>query len=287
MSAVERGFPNPPSSQPQWLDLAKKVFNDLSGRWDTSLCNGGLRWQPFNVDGVGGQYDQKSAIANGLFFQLAARLARHTGDTKYSEWAEKTYDWVTRINLIGGPNEGHGAKDFNVFDGSQCTDLNCTQVDHDLWSYNAGTYLLGVATMASISPSRSPWAARALGHLTATQTSFVYKDSGILWDPNCETQGGTYYPCNTDQAWFKGYLARWMAQAAQLQPQLKSTVKSILSASAQAVAKACPGPTDICGMVWTSGASDGIIGEGHQVSAMSATIGLLGADVKPPPARGR
>lgn len=51
MLAAERGFPDPPRDQPQWLALAKAVFNDLAGRWDDQTCDGGLRWQvyAFNV----------------------------------------------------------------------------------------------------------------------------------------------------------------------------------------------------------------------------------------------
>ena len=46
MLAAERGFPNPPIDQPQWLQLAENVFNSLVNRWqDDETCDGGLRWQ--------------------------------------------------------------------------------------------------------------------------------------------------------------------------------------------------------------------------------------------------
>lgn len=49
MTAAEYGFPNPPTDQSQWLDLAKRVFNEQAARWDMEedkdTCNGGLRYK--------------------------------------------------------------------------------------------------------------------------------------------------------------------------------------------------------------------------------------------------
>lgn len=49
MSAAEYNFPHPAEDQPQWLGLAQAVFNTQAARWDTEHCNGGLRWQIFQV----------------------------------------------------------------------------------------------------------------------------------------------------------------------------------------------------------------------------------------------
>jgi mannan endo-1,6-alpha-mannosidase len=49
MSAAEFNFPHPDPDQPQWLGLAQAVFNTQAARWDTEHCNGGLRWQIFQV----------------------------------------------------------------------------------------------------------------------------------------------------------------------------------------------------------------------------------------------
>lgn len=46
MQAAERTFPDPPSDQPQWLQLAENVFQTMIARWKSNdTCNGGLRWQ--------------------------------------------------------------------------------------------------------------------------------------------------------------------------------------------------------------------------------------------------
>lgn len=98
MTAAERSFPIPSTANVTYIDFAKGVFNDMAGpHWNTSTCNGGLQWQ-FNPNNAGFYY--KSSIANGGFFQLAARLARYTGNSTYSDWAEKTYDWMARIGLL-------------------------------------------------------------------------------------------------------------------------------------------------------------------------------------------
>jgi mannan endo-1,6-alpha-mannosidase len=134
MTAAELGFPNPGPQQPQWLALAQAVYNTMLARFD-NLCGGGLHWQTYTVE-TG--YSYKNAIANGCFFNIAARLALYTGNASYAEEAVKTYDWVTAIGFIDD--------NYNVFDGAD-SNQNCSQINHQQFSYNAGVYLLGAATM--------------------------------------------------------------------------------------------------------------------------------------------
>jgi mannan endo-1,6-alpha-mannosidase len=137
MLAAETNFPNPPSDKPQWLALAQAVFNEFATRWDTQNCGGGLRWQifPFNNG-----FNYKNSIANGAFFNLAARLARYTGNTTYGDWAEKIWDWEEELKLID--------TDYNVYDGATI-EQNCTVLTKLQWTYNAGIYLHGAANMFS------------------------------------------------------------------------------------------------------------------------------------------
>lgn len=134
MTAAEQQFPNPPSS-PSWLNIAQNVFERQVARWDNATCDGGLRWQIFTFN-TG--YDYKSAISTGIFFQLAARLARFTGDQRYAEWATRSYDWINSVGLVNS--------DFDVFDGAQI-DQDCTSVNKLQWTYNAATFLYGSAIM--------------------------------------------------------------------------------------------------------------------------------------------
>lgn len=138
MSAAELNFPNPPANQPQWLALAQAVFNDYVSRWDTTTCGGGLRWQIFTFNSG---YNYKNTISNGCFFNIAARLAAYTGNQTYAQWAEKVWDWVGEIGLMDDT--------YHFYDGTDDT-LNCTSVNHIQWTYNAGVYMLGAATLWNI-----------------------------------------------------------------------------------------------------------------------------------------
>lgn len=134
LSAAEQRFPNPPEDKPQWLALAQAVFNTQALRWDTQFCGGGLRWQVFTFN-TG--YDYKNTISNGVFFNIAARLAKYTGNQTYADWADKVWDWTNDVGFIQG---------YHFFDGAHTT-LNCNDTNRVQWTYNAGVYMLGAANM--------------------------------------------------------------------------------------------------------------------------------------------
>lgn len=127
-------YPEPPPKQPSWLSLAQATFNLQVNRWDTQHCGGGLRWQifPFNKG-----YDYKNTISNGGFFQLAARLARYTGNDTYAEWADKTWDWMHTTPLF--------TDNYAIYDGIKIE--NCSNPYPIQWTYNVGTFLMGAANM--------------------------------------------------------------------------------------------------------------------------------------------
>jgi mannan endo-1,6-alpha-mannosidase len=135
LMAAEHNFPNPPEDSPSWLAMAQAVFNEQVARWDDRTCRGGLKWQifPFNNG-----YTYRNSISNGGLFNLAARLARYTGDAMYAEWANKVWDWVTEIGLIG--------PEYYVLDGAYEGD-NCSEPNRVEWTYNNGIFLHGAAHM--------------------------------------------------------------------------------------------------------------------------------------------
>ncbi len=138
LTAAENKFPDPTGKEPSWLALAQAIFNLQVGRWDDSLCGGGLRWQIFAWNKG---YDYKNSISNGGFFQLAARLARYTGNDTYTQWAEKSYDWIQTTPLF--------TSDYLIYDGAQ-TENNCTIASKYQWTYNIGTFLIGAANMYNL-----------------------------------------------------------------------------------------------------------------------------------------
>jgi mannan endo-1,6-alpha-mannosidase len=119
-----------------WLSLAQGVFNTQIDRWDTSSCDGGMRWQIWPYESG---YTMKNSNSNGGLFQLSARLARYTGSDTYSKWAKKIWDWSLSSPLLSNST-------WNVAD-STSAENDCSTQGNAQWSYNYGTYLMGAAYM--------------------------------------------------------------------------------------------------------------------------------------------
>lgn len=272
LSAAETNFPNPPATSPSWLSLAQAVFNEQIGRWDTTLCGGGMRWQIYYISG----YNLKNTISNGCLFNIASRLARYTGDGLYAQWAEKVWDWLFAIGLVDDA--------YNVFDNAEAQDLNCTQVDHNQWTYNAGTLLIGAATMYNYTEGSELWKNRTWGLLNRTLD--IYFPDGVMKDI-CEESNG----CDVDQRSFKAYLSRWLAATTQMAPFTYDQIMGNLRSSAVAAAAQCIGtvpgiaakPGQVCGLKWyLNGTWDGSNGVGQQMAALEVIQGILIQQVQAP-----
>lgn len=79
-------------------------------------------------------------ISNGCFFDLGARLARHTGNTTYSKTVVAAYDWLEKSALVNGTS---GV----VYDGTTVAKGNCSNIDKVEWSYVAAILNNGAAYM--------------------------------------------------------------------------------------------------------------------------------------------
>ena len=270
MSAAEKDYPQPTIGNYSWVQLTENLWNTQVRRWDTTSCNGGLKWQIFTFN-TG--YDYKNSVSNGAFFQLSARLARFTGNQTYVEWANKSYDWMIDIGLID--------PDWHIFDGTD--DLNnCTTQDRIIWTYNAGITLYGAAVMYNYTNGSAIWEQRTDGFLNSTANFFSPYDNstGIMYEPACETVN----TCDNDQYSFKGYLSRFMWDTAIIAPFTKNAIETLLTPSTLAAAAACSGGADnvTCGEKWYVGGYDGKFGVGQQLSALETIQGLLsGASVPP------
>ncbi len=267
MSAAEFNFPNPPSDQPQWLALAQAVFNTQVPRWNTESCGGGLKWQifPFNNG-----YNYKNTISNGCFFNLGARLAKYTGNNTYAEWAEKAWDWTSRIGLID--------QDYNVYDGSDDL-LNCSEINHIQYSYNAGVWLLGAASMYNHTNGSALWRDRTQKLLDRSIAFFGDPVTKILIEISCETQVPP--TCNTDMKSFKAYITRWMAATTKMAPFTYDQISEFLLINAKAAAAQCTGGPKgrECGLKWINGGQvgvwDGTTGVGEQMGALEVIQSTL------------
>ena len=277
MSAAEYNFDNPDSDQPGWLALAQGVFNSQAARWDAADCAGGLRWQIFTWNNG---YDYKNTPSNGGLFNLAARLGAYTGNQTYFDWADKTWDWLQAVGLIGA--------NYDIYDGTSIGD-NCTSLDHTLWTYTAGIMLNGAAVMwnattadASASTATADeWKNRTQGIWDAAVTNYFTGTSKMIMQEVCEPTDN----CDTDQQSFKAYLSRFMASSSKVAPWLYDLVRPYIEASAIAAGEQCDGGTDgtTCGLKWVDNSTyDGSAGVGQQMCALEIIGALLVQDSASP-----
>ncbi|KAM7187028.1 glycoside hydrolase [Rhypophila sp. PSN 637] len=270
LTAAERNFPQPNPAIPSWLQMSENIFNSLAGRWNDTACGGGLLWQIFasNPNGL----DYKNSVSNGGLFQIAARLARATGNQTYAAWANKVWDWTTGVGMMDAK--------YNVLDGASSRE-NCSKINPVSFSYSQGIYLYGAAVMANVTGDKI-WVERTEGLVEAAKSFFspFSNATNIMYEHACEQ----VYKCNTDMRSFKGYLSRFMFASTLYVPSIIPTVFGLLGASAQGAAKACTGGSDgtTCGQRWYYGGFDGMVGLGEEMCALETIQGLLVADAAPP-----
>jgi mannan endo-1,6-alpha-mannosidase len=264
MDAAEANLPDMGGDAPSWLALAQAVFNFQTGLWDDASCGGGMRWQVYSFNAG---YNLKNTISNGGYFQLAARLARYTGNDTYTDWAVKMYDWMAQSKLF------QETPDLLYIWDNTDTNNGCIDMEHHAWSYNYGTMLAGCAYLYNLTEDQQ-WATRAEHILDGAFTLFFPQTMDGVQNANLGGNVMTEFQCeptsicNQDQSSFKAYLARWMAVTAHLIPQLNSKIMPKLASSAQAAMNQCIGGNNgrMCGRQWYSSTWDGSSGVGQQVS---------------------
>lgn len=135
VTAHEAGWADPVEGK-SWLSIAAQVFEYLVASWDTQACGGGLRWQIWSF---ANGYEYKNSASNGLFFQLAGRLALATGNETFVEWAGKSLEWSREIGLVD--------EEWRVSDGASASPTNCSQINRIQWSADLGAYIEGSAAL--------------------------------------------------------------------------------------------------------------------------------------------
>ncbi|KAL8298511.1 hypothetical protein RB601_002467 [Gaeumannomyces tritici] len=271
LSAAERNFPQPESNIPSWLKMGENIFNSLASRWDTTSCGGGLPWQIYESNPNGLNY--KNSVSNAGFFQLAARLARATGNQTYADWATKIYDWSTTVGFIDSK--------FHVVDGADRRD-DCKKLNPVSFTYSSGIYMYGAAVMANHTNGNKTWTDRTLGFVKSQKQYFGPFDNAtnVLYEPACELVGS----CNVDMKSHKGQLSRFMWASTLLVPAAAKPVADLLNPSAEAAARSCTGGNKgtQCGFRWYVGGFDGDTGLGPEMCALETIQGALAATAEPP-----
>lgn len=212
----------------------------------------------------------QNSISQGCFFALGARLALYTGNQTYADWAEKTWDWMYRTQLIDNQKWG-------VYDGASM-ESNCTDITPYQFTYNAGTFILGAAAMYNRTKS-DVWKQRLDNLLQATSVFFP-NDKKIMVEVACEPVDR----CNVDESSFKAYLSRWFGAITSWAPDTLDFVLPYLQTSAKAAASLCQGGKNgrMCGLKWNEGKYDGTTGVGPQMAALEVTLNTM-AKYRPTP----
>lgn len=78
-------------------------------------------------------------LANTLFFNIGARLARMTGNGTYADYASKTWEWLEASELINN-------KTWAVYDGAKTTQ-NCSEINKIQFSAGPASLAMGAAFM--------------------------------------------------------------------------------------------------------------------------------------------
>ncbi|KAJ4298524.1 hypothetical protein N0V88_003554 [Collariella sp. IMI 366227] len=271
LSAAEYNFQNPASDKPQWLALAQAVFNTQAARWEDQDCGGGLRWQIFTWNNG---YNYKNSISQACFFNIAARLARYTGNQSYADWADRTWDWMVATKLLD-------PETYYVYDGMHIE--NCSKITPYQWTYNAGAFLLGAAAMYSYSANATQaeiWRSRIDGLLEGSLIFFTGNQRNIMTEVACEPVD----LCDLDQQSFKAYLSRWMAATTKWAPWTYERVKPLLESSAAAALSTCTGGDNkrMCGLKWNTQKWDSSTGAGQQMAAMEVVLANMIQHTRPP-----
>ncbi len=246
---------------PRYLAMAQSIFADMAGGWDAT-CGGGIWWSK--------DRKYKNAIANELFFSVAAHLATRTkarvlGHT-YPQWAAMEWHWFEHSGMI---NADHLINDGLTID--QATGA-CTNNGKTTWTYNQGVILgalsenaQGRHNKAELQSARAI-ADAALAHLADAQ--------GILHDA-CEPN------CGEDGIQFKGVFMRNLSALNRSVHDARYT--SFLTTNADSVWLKDRGDGDQFGLVWSGPPSS--LNAGSHSSALDALVGAMAAS--PPASRSR
>lgn len=239
------------TGKPEYLAMASSIFKDMSAAWDNT-CGGGIWWSR--------DRNYKNAIANELFFSVAASLARRGSDAdkaQAADWAAKEWKWFQASGMI---NKDHLVNDGLIIDK---TDGTCRNNGRTVWSYNQGVVLGGLTEWYRASHEDTLLtearilADAGLAHLT--------DDQGVLHDP-CEPK------CGADAIQFKGI---FMRNLRNLNEQVQEPrFRAFFAANAVSIWANDRTADNQLGVVWSGPVTE--TNAGSQSSALDALVAATG-----------
>ncbi|KAI1097611.1 glycoside hydrolase family 76 protein [Jackrogersella minutella] len=264
LAAEEIGFQEPSGGHPQWLTLAKTVFdlqNSDARRVDDGDCEGALRWQIFPASAG---YDYVNSASNIAYFDLAAQLAHLTGNKTYEDAASDTIELLMDIGLV--------SKKYDVYDGVHVED--CKAINKAQFSYTSAMLLQGSAFMYNHTGGDDDWKEHVDG--LVSRTLEVFFPDGVAYETACEKTSN----CNSDMIFYKSLLHRCLSSTIEMAPYTSDKILPVLKSSAKSAAAQCTGGDSgrLCGFQWSTGKFDGKTGPAQQMDVLSALASVLPAE---------
>ena len=239
------------TGKPEYLAMAGSIFKDMTGAWDNT-CGGGIWWSKDRT--------YKNAIANELFFSVAASLARRGTEQQQNsaaDWAAKEWQWFRSSGMI---NSDHLVNDGLVIDKA---DGSCRNNGRTVWTYNQGV-VLGALTEWS-KATHNPDLMMEASILADAGLSHLTDENGVLHDL-CEPK------CGADAIQFKGIFVRNLHR---LNEQLNTPrYRAFFLRNAQSLWANDRTAEDEFGVAWSGPVTE--TNAGSQSSALDALVAAVG-----------
>lgn len=212
----------------RYLTTARSIFDDMAASWDDT-CNGGIWWSK--------DKKYKNAIANELFFSVAAHLASRVYSAdgqKYADWAAREWKWFYMSGMINGD---HLVNDGLAIDAGTG---KCVNNKKTIWTYNQGVLVGALAEW-----SRTGGGADILTHARQIADAAVahFSDkAGVIHEP-CEPN------CGADGIQFKGIFIRNLRDFDAIASE--PIVGKAIATNAEAIWTKNRTPQNTFGTVWS------------------------------------
>ena len=238
------------TQNPDYLNMASSIFEDMTGGWDDTFCGGGIWWSKART--------YKNAIANALFLSVAAHLANRTADperqAQYLDWAEQEWQWFSQSGMINENNLINDGLRINP-------DQTCQNNGQTTWTYNQGVILGGLAELYQQNPE--PSLPQAAQNIALATISLLTDANGILHD-HCEPN------CGGDGVQFKGIFVRNLMALNDAFPDDRYI--QFTQANADSIWNQDRGPDYEFGLVWSGPFTPDSHAAASQTSALDAIV---------------
>jgi len=233
----------------RYLATAQSIFNDMAGGWDNT-CGGGIWWSKDRT--------YKNAIANELFFSVAAHLATRVPANRreYADWAAKEWQWFASSGML---NERRLVNDGLTIDQ---TSGACRNNQKTVWTYNQGVLIGALAEWSRSDQTSTPLEQARL--LAAASLTYLTDKDGILHD-TCEPA------CGADGVQFKGIFMRNLRALEDLAPDPR--YRTLFARNADSIWNKDQAPEIQFGIVWSGPPLS--LGAGAQGSALDALLAAM------------